>query len=324
MLSPKRANGTTLVTGASGLIGSVVARRLVESGLEVRLADRRDSADDLVSEGCEVWNGDLLDREHAVAAVAGCSHVIHCAALVGGIANWHGIPHTVIDENARLTSNLVCGALAEGVERFTYVSSSAVYDGAWKFPTPEDHLDECPPPRSAYGRSKWFGEALTGAAHEEHGLPYTICRPFNAYGNERPDVPGVSHVVTDLTAKALRGESPLEIFGSGEQTRTFTHVDDVAAGIVTATFADAGLREAFNIAAAEETSIAALAREIWLACGQDRERFSLAHLPAYEHDVQRRWPSVDKARQLLGWTAEIELADGLRRTVERVARLAAP
>ena len=84
------------------------------------------------------------------------------------------------------------------------------------------------------------------AAGEEHGLAYTICRPFNAYGaGELPDSePGLAHAVPDLIHKVLSGQRPLQIFGSGEQTRTLTHVDDIADGVVTAMSSPAGMLQA--------------------------------------------------------------------------------
>jgi nucleoside-diphosphate-sugar epimerase len=193
-----------------------------------------------------------------------------------------------------------------------------VFERADEFPTPESHLDVCPPPRSAYGFSKLAGEIYTRAAHDQHGLRYTICRPFNAYGpGEVPDVdePGIAHAVPDLIAKVLSGQRPLEIFGSGEQTRTLTHVDDIADAIVTAMGSPAAENEDFNISASREITIAALAGLIWEACGEDPEELSLAHLPSFEVDVQRRWPSVQKARDLLGWEAKIDLPRGLAGTV---------
>ena len=84
---------------------------------------------------------------------------------------------------------------------------------------------------------KLTGEIYCRAAHDEHGLPYTICRPFNAYGpGEMPeDEPGIAHAVPDLIRKSLQRLHPLPIFGTGEHTRTLTHVDDIADGIVVAT-----------------------------------------------------------------------------------------
>jgi UDP-glucose 4-epimerase len=149
-------------------------------------------------------------------------------------------------------------------------------------------------------------------------LRYTICRPFNAYGpGEMPDrdEPGIAHAVPDLIAKVLAGQRPLQIFGSGEQTRTLTHVSDIADGIVTAMAAPAGLNEDFNISASEELTVAEIARRIWIACGEDPDRFELEHLPSFEVDVRRRWPSVRKAEELLGWRAQVSLDDGLADTV---------
>ena len=173
-------------------------------------------------------------------------------------------------------------------------------------------------PISAYGFSKLTGEVYCRAAHDEHGLPYTICRPFNAYGpGELPDrEPGIAHAVPDLIAKVLSGQRPLEIFGSGEQTRTLTHVDDIADGIVTAMSSPAGLNEDFNISASRELTVAEIARIIWDACGEDPADFALEHLESFAVDVPRRWPSVAKAKRLLGWQARIELEDGIAATVE--------
>jgi len=121
--------------------------------------------------------------------------------------------------------------------------------------------------------------------------------------------------VPDLISKVLAGQRPLQIFGSGEQTRTLTHIDDIADGVVTAMGSPAGLCEDFNISAARELTVAEIARIIWEACGEDPEDFALEHLPTFAVDVQRRWPSVEKARRLLGWQARIELEDGIAATV---------
>jgi nucleoside-diphosphate-sugar epimerase len=194
-----------------------------------------------------------------------------------------------------------------------------VFERATEFPTTEAHLEICPPPRSAYGFSKLAGEVYTRAAHEQHGLNFTICRPFNAYGpGELPDPgePGIAHAVPDLIAKTLSGQRPLEIFGSGEQTRTLTHVDDIADGVVTALGSPAAENEDFNISASQELSIAELARLVWEACGEDPQELELAHLPSFEVDVQRRWPAVEKAQRLLGWEAQVSLENGIPQTVK--------
>ncbi|HYV16969.1 MAG TPA: NAD(P)-dependent oxidoreductase [Conexibacter sp.] len=306
-----------LVTGGAGTIGAAVVRRLLgDPRYEVRVSDQR-QAPQWMREGCEVHTGDLRDVEQARAAMAGCPLVIHLAAIVGGIGNFHKLPHTLTEVNNGLYNAIFRAALDHGVERFTYVSSSMVFERATEFPTTEAHLPDCPTPQSAYGYSKLTGEVYCRAAHAEHGLPFTICRPFNAYGpGELPDPePGIAHMVPDVIKKVLAGQRPLEIFGSGEQTRTLTHVDDIADGIVTAMSSPAGLNEDFNISASDELTVTETARIIWEACGNAPDEFALTHLPTFEVDVVRRWPSVEKARSLLGWEAQIGVREGIAQTV---------
>jgi nucleoside-diphosphate-sugar epimerase len=308
-----------LVTGGAGTIGSAVVRRLLrDQGWEVRVSDQLDPPGWMASE-VEIHRADLRAPEAARVAVAGCTHVIHLAAIVGGIANFHKLPYTLTEANNALTGAVVSAAVEHGAERLVYVSSSMVFERATEYPTPEAHLLECPAPRSAYGFSKLSGEVYTRAAHDQHGLPFTICRPFNAYGpGERPDPgePGIAHAVPDLIAKSLARQQPLQIFGAGAQTRTLTHVDDIADGIVTALAAAHGENEDFNISAERELTVGAIARMIWEACGNAESELEFEHLPSFQVDVQRRWPSVEKARRQLGWEAKVPLEQGLAQTVE--------
>jgi UDP-glucose 4-epimerase len=147
-----------LVTGGAGTIGAAVVRRLLaDPAFEVRVSDQR-TAPQWMREGCEVHTGDLRELEVARAATRGCTHVIHLAAIVGGIANFHKLPHTLTEVNNGLYNAVVRAALDAEVERFTYVSSSMVFERAELFPTPEEYLPVCPVPLSAYGFSKLTGE----------------------------------------------------------------------------------------------------------------------------------------------------------------------
>src|SRR5215210_2726194 len=307
-----------LVTGGAGTIGQAVVRRLLrDPDFEVRVSDQRE-APTWIREGCEVHTGDLRVLGEARRATAGCSHVVHLAAIVGGIANFHKLPHTLTEVNNALYNAVVRAALEEQVERFTYVSSSMVFERAEEYPTTEEYLERCPTPHSAYGFSKLTGEVYCRAAHVEHGLRYTICRPFNAYGpGEMPDdEPGIAHAVPDLIRKSLQRLKPLPIFGTGEHTRTLTHVDDIADGIVVATASPAALNEDFNISAGEELTVAEIAAICWEAAGNDPAELELEHLPSFQVDVVRRWPSVEKAERLLGWRARIGVEEGVAQTAE--------
>ncbi|MEA2421116.1 MAG: UDP-glucose 4-epimerase [Thermoleophilaceae bacterium] len=307
-----------LVTGGAGTIGAAVVRRLLrDPDWEVRVADQRE-APDWMRQSCEIVTGDLRDSFAAAQATQGCTRVIHLAAIVGGIGNFHKRPFTLLEMNTGLYTGVFRAALDTGVERLVYVSSSMVFERATEFPTTEEHIEHTPIPESAYGFSKLAGEVYCRALHDEFGVPYTICRPFNAYGpGEMPeDEPGIAHMVPDLIKKVIAGQRPLQIFGSGEQTRTITHIDDIADGLVTAMAHPAAENEDFNISAAEEMTVAEIARIVWEACGQPPEELELEHLPSFRVDVQRRWPSVEKARRLLGWEAQIGAREGIEGTAE--------
>jgi UDP-glucose 4-epimerase len=313
-----------LVTGATGMIGAAVVRRLLaDPDYEVRAADRRPAAQ-WMREGCEVHTGDLRVAREARAAMHGCSHVIHLASVGVAMTSREDLPYTLTEANDALNSAVIRAALGVGVERFVYVSCATVFERAELFPTPEDYLTRCPTPTSAHGFSKLAGEVYCRTAHDEHGLPFTICRVFDAYGpGHLRDADLVitgapSNLVEDLIEKALSGQRPLEIRGSGEQTRTLTHVDDIADGLLSAMSSRAGLNEDFNISAARELTVAEIAGIVWEACGEDLETFELRHLTAPTVDVQRRWPAVEKAERLLGWRARVELEDGIAATVRRL------
>ncbi len=305
-----------LVTGGAGAIGTAVARHLLaDPAYEVRVSDELAVAQ-WMREGCEVHAGNLSEPGQARAAMTGCTHVIHLAGGAGGVATLQRRPHTLMASDSAVSDAVIRAALDLGVERFLYVSAAMVFERAEVFPTPEDYLPSCPVPLSAQGFAKLTGEVRCRAAHAEHGFPYTICRPWGAYGpGELPQPePGLAHAVPDLIHKVLSGQRPLEIFGSGEQTRTLTHVDDVAAGIIAAISSPAGLCEDFNISAARELTVAEIARLVWEACGEEPEEFALEHRPSFEIDVQRRWPSVQKARELLGWEAQVGVEEGIADT----------
>jgi UDP-glucose 4-epimerase len=312
------------VTGGAGTIGTAVVRRLLDAEeIDVRVSDQRE-APGWMRERCEVQTADLRDLAAARDAVAECSRVVHLAAIVGGIANFHKYPYTLLEANNALYNSLFRAAIEAGVERLVYVSSSMVFERASEFPTKEESLDRTLTPRSSYGFSKLSGEYYCRSASAELGLPFAIVRPFNAYGpGEVPgEEPGIAHLVPDLIERCLRRERPLRIFGSGDQTRTLTHVDDIAEGTFAALTNAAALGEDFNISADEELTVREIAAIVWEACGNDPDELELEQLPSFEVDVQRRWPSTEKAKRLLGWKARIGVRGGIADTVEWFRRRA--
>src|SRR5437773_11804351 len=129
-----------LVTGGAGTIGAAVVRRLLrDPDYEVRVSDQR-AAPRWMREGCEVHTGDLRSLDEARRATEGCSHVIHLAAIVGGIANFHKLPYTLLEVNTALYNGVFRAALQHRVERLVYVSSSMVFERAEEFPTTEEYI----------------------------------------------------------------------------------------------------------------------------------------------------------------------------------------
>jgi UDP-glucose 4-epimerase len=329
-----------LLSGGAGTVGAAIARRLLsDPAYEVRVSDRR-AAPQWMREGCELHTGDLRLPKEARAATKGCTHVIHLAAVAGGDPDLprQGRPRTLMQARGAVNSAVIGAAVEQQVERFVYVSSAAVFERASELPATEAHLVDCPAPVSAEGFSMLAGERCCRAAHDEHGLAYTICRPFDLYGppltvhglgelaaSGADDVPasesgasesGMSYTVADLIAKTLTGQRPLEISGSGERTMTPTHADDVADAIVAAIGAPAGLNEDFNIAVARELTVAELARIVWAACGEAPDELALEYLPPCAVEAGRRSPSVEKAKRLLGWQARIDVGQGIEATVQ--------
>ena len=308
-----------LVTGGAGTIGSAVVRRLLrDPGFEVRVSDQREPPQ-WMREGCEIHTGDLRDivRDARGRRQAAATSSTSRRSSAGSRTST-GCPHTLTEVNNALYNAVVRAALDHDVERFVYVSSSMVFERATQFPTPEEHLLECPMPRSAYGFSKLTGEVYCRAAAEEHGLRYTICRPFNAYGpGELPDAePGIAHAVPDLIAKVLAGPAPAADLRVGRadahahprrrHRRRDRHRHGLA-GRRGAGLQHLGLRGAHR-GRDRRDRLGGLRRPA--------DELELEHLPSFEVDVQRRWPSVEKARRMLGWEAQIELRDGIAGTVE--------
>lgn len=305
------------VTGGAGFIGSAVVRNLLARGDEVRVVDDLSKGSTSnIPEGVDYLEGDLSDPEVCSTAFKGVDTCFHLAAKIGGIGYFHRYPADILDDNNLMLSRVFRTATNVGA-KVVYVSSSMVFERATEFPTPEDAIDRSPPPFSAYGFSKLIGEWYCRAFDEQFGTAFGIARPFNAYGpGELPEgEPGLAHVIPDLIRKVLDGERPIPLLGDGQQTRSFTYVDDVADAIVTIGTDARGENEDFNIGTGVETSIRELLSMIWGACGEEGDP-EVTHGPPMPVDVARRVPDVSKIRRVLEWSASMPLEEGIRRTVE--------
>ena len=168
-----------------------------------------------------------------------------------------------------------------------------------------------PPPLSSYGFQKLAVEYFAKAAWDQYKVPYTIVRPFNAVGVGEGRALGeveilsgnvqlaMSHVVPDIVQKILKGQNPLHILGDGSQVRHYTYGGDLAKGIVTCMENEKALNEDFNVSTSESTTVLELAKVIWHKINGPDVPFQYVSDEAYEYDVQKRVPSVEKTKRVL-------------------------
>jgi nucleoside-diphosphate-sugar epimerase len=267
--------------------------------------------------------GDARDVQLLSKVLSGCDHFIAGAAMIGGISYFHAYAYDLLATNERIIA-ASCDAAIDAhrsgtLQKVTYLSSSMVFESTTTWPSREGDERRCAPPLSSYGFQKLAVEYFAHAAWEQHRLPYTIIRPFNCVGVGEGRALGdvevmsgnvklaMSHVVPDLVQKVLHGQDPLHILGDGSQVRHYTYGGDLARGIVTAMEHPAALNEDFNLSTATSTTVLELAETIWKRVRGDTVSFRYVSDEPFEHDVQRRVPSTDKAKRILGFEATTSL-----------------
>jgi nucleoside-diphosphate-sugar epimerase len=321
-----------LVSGSAGFIAGYVVAELLESGHEVVGIDNFSKYGPTTKsyDGHERYTfveGDCRDVDLMTELAADCDHFIAGAAMIGGISYFHAYAYDLLANNERIMAASCDAAIRahrQGkLKKMTYMSSSMVFESADSWPSYEGQERVIPPPISSYGFQKLAVEYYARAAHMQYGLPYTICRPFNCVGvgemRAQSDVEvlsgniklAMSHVVPDLIQKVVKGQDPLHILGEGTQIRHYTYGGDLAKGIVAAMEHPAALNEDFNLSTAESTTVLELAENIWHRLRGADVPFRYVSDESFEHDVQKRVPSVDKAREVLGFEATTNLDEML-------------
>src|SRR3954469_22980015 len=306
---------TILITGGAGFIGTTLAKRLVEDN-EILAVDNlhRDAlgGTDLAEHpNFRFHQDDVLDAELMIELARGATHVVHAAAIAG-VDTVLESPVRTMRVNLIGTYNVLEAALAtkETVERLIEFSTSEVF-GTYAFrvdetsATTQGSVGEA---RWTYAVSKLAGEHMAHAYHQEYGLPTASVRPFNVYG---PGQIGGGAIRAFIEA-ALAGRD-LIIHGDGSQIRAWCYVDDMVEGLLLSLEHPNAVGESFNLGNPRSAvTIYDLATRIKRLSGCPGD---IVFQPIHYTDVELRIPNVEKARELLGFTAGVELDDGLERTI---------
>lgn len=293
-----------LVTGGAGFIGSNICAALQREGAEVTILDDLSSGHALNLEAlpdAKFIKGDIRDADAVARAVSGCEVVFHLAASVG---NKRSIDHpdedTAINVNGTLT--VLDAARAAGVRKVVVSSSAGIYGELKTIPITEDHPID---PLTPYGVSKLYTEKMSLAFAHVYGIEAICLRYFNVYGpNQRFDAYG--NVIPIFAFRALRGE-PITIFGDGQQTRDFVHVDDVVQANLKAA-QNRGTSGAFNIASGTQISILNLAQAVNAHVDAP---VAIQHGPERAGDVAHSLADISAARDGFDFNPVFAMEPGL-------------
>lgn len=308
-----------LVTGAGGFIGSHLAERLTELGARTRALVRYTSngnwgwldgsprKDDM-----EVMLGDIRDRDSVRQAMCDIDQVFHLAALIAIPYSYHA-PDSYVQTNVVGTLNVLQAARNAGVERVVHTSTSEVYGTAAYVPIDEKHPLQG---QSPYSASKIGADKMAEAFHLSFGLPVVTVRPFNTYGPRQ----SARAVIPTIVTQCLAGQRTIRL-GNLDPTRDLSHVADTVEGFLAAAASPQAIGKVLNLGNGKEISIGELARKITaltesnacIECDEQRVR------PAGS-EVERLLADNRQMQALTGWQPRISLDEGLRDTIEWIAK----
>jgi len=295
-----------LVTGGAGFIGSHLTERLLDAGHGVRVLDNLSTGKRSnlpVHAGLEFVEGDIGDAAIVGRCVRGIQAIVHLAAVASVQASIDD-PLTTHRSNFDGTLNLLEAARVEGVGRFLYASSAAVYGDTSIIPVPENSLLD---PLSPYAADKLAGEHYLRYYFHKHGLAATAFRFFNIYGPRQDPSSPYSGVISIFTDR-LRAGQPVTLFGDGRQTRDFVYVGDLA-DLLAASLARHELAgEVVNVGTGAESSLLQLLDVLESLSGRAIER---RHAPARLGDIVRSCADVTRLRKLAGKVPATPIHAGL-------------
>jgi UDP-glucose 4-epimerase len=302
-----------LVTGGAGFIGTNLVHALSDRGDEVRVLDNFSTGyrRNLESVDAELVEGDLRSYERVATAVNGIEVVFHQGALPS-------VPRSIQDPltssavNVEGTLNVLLAARDAGVRRVIFASSSSVYGDAPGMPR---HESQRPAPLAPYAVSKLAAEQYCMVANRVFGLETAALRYFNVFGEHQDPLSGYAAVIPKFIRLMLDGQRPT-IFGDGETSRDFTHVENVVEANLAAAEMPAAAGRVMNIAVGSSHTLNDLVRALQRLLDSDVEP---DYAPPRPGDVPESLADVSLARQLIGYEPSVSFEEGLERTIAWIA-----
>jgi NAD dependent epimerase/dehydratase len=311
-------NGTILVTGAGGFIGSHLVERLVRDGTRVRAFIRYNSRNDWgaldwlpadVKGEVEVILGDIRDVESVSRALEGADDVCHLAAQIA-IPYSYRNPRDFFVTNVEGSLNVAQAALSAEVRHIIHTSTSEVYGSAQFVPITEDHPLH---PQSPYAASKVGADMLMESYHRTYGLPVTILRPFNTFGPRQ----SARAVIPTIISQALAG-GPVRL-GSLAPRRDLTYVEDTVEGFLASLSTPDTIGRTLQLGTGTEVSVADIVDIVGDLVGHPLEiDHDVTRVRPANSEVTRLLSSPLRAREAMGWMPRVEIREGLRRTMEDI------
>ncbi len=306
---------TSLVTGGAGFLGSHLCDHLLAKGHRVICVDNLEtgSLQNISHVRGADFRFEMLDITSHYEIDEPIDFVYHMASPASPI-DYARLPLHTLKVGAYGTHNTL-GLAKRHRARFLLASTSEVYGDPLVHPQPETYWGNVNPigPRGVYDEAKRYAEALTMAYNRQQGVDTGIVRIFNTYGPRMRANDG--RAIPAFMSQAL-ADRPVTVFGDGSQTRSFCFVDDLVRGLVS--LQESGVHEPVNIGNPSEMTLLEMAEAI-VEVTESRSEIVFEALPI--DDPKVRQPDIARARDLLGWEPEIELRDGLARTVEHYSSI---
>lgn len=298
-----------VVTGSEGSLMQAVIPHLLASGHTILGIDnlyRYGRKSNRAGIDYEFVQQDLIDRARVFELTQGADIIIHAAAKLYGVLGLLNYRADILGDDTAICSNILQACVANKIPHVVYMSSSMVYDSCIQdinVPLSEEMTATCPLPKTDYGLSKLVCERMVEAFRQQHGINYTIWRPFNIVSPHEQSMTeiGFSHVLPDFVNHIiLKKLNPLPIIGNGEQIRCFTWIDDVANIIANYSFLPTSCNQVFNVCNVEPITMKDVAKMIYRATGKDPADLKFISSKDYVHDVKIRIPTVEKLQTMLG------------------------